>query len=137
MVEDFDWSSVQVVELETAVSRRSKHRRTHRYTVISHEDAVAGFTVLNCPRALVWFALLYRARLMKTNTIAVPATLLKSWGVSRFVWLRALTHLERAGLVRIERRQGKTAVVTLVRHRPRKVLRKRTSTCADMHGGCT
>jgi hypothetical protein len=69
----------------------------------------------------VWCALLYRTWAERRAQVRLPTTLLKSWGVHRNVWGRALTRLEAAGLIRVARRPGRSAMVTML-----KPARKRT-----------
>jgi hypothetical protein len=99
-----------------AVSRR--RRQDDLFVQITHRDAVAGFMALGCPFALVWCALLYREWAEKRGTVRLPTALLRSWGINRWSWGRALARLEKAGLVTVERRPGQAARVTLVRGEP-------------------
>jgi hypothetical protein len=85
------------------------------FVKLTPADAVAGFKALGCIKALVWYALLFRAWTEKSDTVRVPTALLRSWGVNRKTWARALTRLERAGLIQTERRHGKSVVCRLLR----------------------
>ena len=62
----------------------------------------------------VALALRYRAGLERKDSVTLPAGLLTAMGVDRFAKARALAALERAGLIKVERRPGRGPVVTLV-----------------------
>jgi hypothetical protein len=113
--QDFDWNSIRVTEVSTAEWARKKRRRENSFIIMSHRDAVAGFKALRCPAALVWCALIFRAKVEKSDTIAVPTILLRSWGVGRTTWPRVLARLARAGLIRVKDRRPKAAKITLVK----------------------
>jgi hypothetical protein len=65
------------------------------------------------PATLVLIDLLYRAWKAKGPTFPLPNMRLSKNGVSRKVKCRVLRDLEAAGLITIERRHGKTPLVTL------------------------
>jgi hypothetical protein len=105
------------IEVETLDVGATPKRRKQcdAFVMLSHRDAVAGFSALGCPAALVWCALIFRAWEVKSNTIRVPTALLRSWGVSRWAWQRALAKLDRRGLIRIDEfKPGRAAQVTLL-----------------------
>jgi hypothetical protein len=108
-----------VTELETTASRRSKRKMTRAFVRLNLDEAAAGLKALGATAVLVWYALLYRAWAEKRDTVAVPTTLLGSWGLDRSARWRALTRLARAGLVRLEPQgAGKTSKATLLRPPP-------------------
>jgi hypothetical protein len=90
-------------------------RQKNRFVQLTHADAVAGFKALNCPVALVWYALLYRAWAEKSDAVKVPTTLLRSWGVHRLTWIRAVNRLERAGLIQTQRQRGRAVICYFMR----------------------
>ena len=59
---------------------------------------------------LVWFMVGIR----RANVVTIPAPRLAEFGLDRFAFYRGLAALERRGLVRVERRRGATARITLV-----------------------
>jgi len=65
-------------------------------------------------KALVCVELLYVAWKAKSLTFPLPNARLEKLGVHRETKRRALRDLERAGLIRVERRSNKTAVVTVL-----------------------
>jgi DNA-binding transcriptional regulator YhcF (GntR family) len=64
--------------------------------------------------ALVWYAILFRAWATSSNAVKLPTVLLRSWGVNRWTWNRAVSRLERAGLIEIERGPGQAVTCHLV-----------------------
>jgi hypothetical protein len=66
------------------------------------------------PTTLVLIELLYRSWKAKSLTFPLPNGRLSKNGVSRKVKCRVLRDLEAAGLIMVERRHGKTPLVTLV-----------------------
>ena len=104
-----------VKRAESTKPKTAKHKRqTMAFVQLTHVDAVAGFKALRNSGSLVWYALLYRAWIEKSRTVRLPTKLLQSWGVLRGTRSRAITRLERAGLIRVERGAGKAARVTLL-----------------------
>jgi hypothetical protein len=106
---------IAVETLETGIVPKRRKRDYDAFIMLNHKDAVAGFSTIGCPAALVWCALIYQAWKNKSNAIRVPTALLRSWGVSRWTWARTLTKLDRGGLIRIdELKPGKAARITLL-----------------------
>jgi hypothetical protein len=66
------------------------------------------------PQAFVCIWLLHLAWQEKSMTFPLPNDRLAKRGADRQVKRRALANLERAGLITVKRRDGKTPVVTLV-----------------------
>ena len=58
----------------------------------------------------VWFI----AGIRKTRTVALSLRKQSEWGLTRFSAYRALKELERAGLVKAERRPGSSIAITLL-----------------------
>ena len=94
---------------------KPKRKKAEPFTMIAHTDAAKGFAALGCLAALVWYGLLHREWAERRRTVRLPTALLRSWGVDRWAWGRALVHLERAGLITVERRPGCAPEVTLLR----------------------
>jgi hypothetical protein len=66
------------------------------------------------PKAMVWIQLLHIAWKADSSTFPLPNGKLDNKGVSRFAKYRALRELEVAGLIVVERRHGKTPLVSIV-----------------------
>jgi len=62
----------------------------------------------------VGIALWHLSFMKGKRTVALSGTLLKDLGVSRFAGYRALTALEEAGLVSVQRQIGQNPVVTIL-----------------------
>jgi hypothetical protein len=106
----------RLIEVET-IEPKAPAKKRHGgepFLLLTHRDAVRGFLAVKNPHALVWYALLYRSWAEKAQTVRVPTKLLRSWGLERRVWARALVRLEWAGVIRVERRSGTAARVTLL-----------------------
>ena len=66
----------------------------------------------------VGVALWYRAGLKKSRTVRGSWRLWDSFGVGRTAVYRSLRQLEDAGLIRVERQNGKNPVITINLSRP-------------------
>ena len=76
--------------------------------------AAAAAKATKTPKALVWIRLLHLAWKAKSQTFPLPNKKLGRDGVSREVKRRALRELEAARLITVDRRPGKTPIVTIV-----------------------
>jgi hypothetical protein len=65
------------------------------------------------PQAMVCVWLLYLSWKAKSMTFPLPNDRLSKRGADKRAKRRALANLERAGLIIVERRRGKTPIVTL------------------------
>jgi len=66
------------------------------------------------PQAMVCIWLLYLSWQAKSATFPLPNDRLAKRGAERRMKTRALANLEKAGLITVERRAGKTPIVTLL-----------------------
>ena len=62
----------------------------------------------------VAIALWFLAGVKRTRTVPLSGSVLDELGVSRYSGYRALTALEHAGLVRVERHRGRNPIVTIL-----------------------
>ena len=65
---------------------------------------------------VIWF----RCGLCKSSTITLPSTVLSLFHIDRSAKSRALDSLEKASLITVERRSGKSPVVTVLDMQARK-----------------
>jgi hypothetical protein len=84
------------------------------FAKMSNGAAVAGYHALGCPRAIVWHYIHYRVWAEGVQTIPLANRTLVDMGVSRYTKYRALLSLEQAGLIRVEHRQRRSPLVTLL-----------------------
>jgi len=97
--------------------REAKCRQQHKQFLKGPIPLIWLATAAGLPgKALaVAVALRYRAGLEKSmDGLAVTPRLLLRFGVSRFAGYRGLASLERAGLVSVERRDGRCPRVTII-----------------------
>jgi hypothetical protein len=76
--------------------------------------AVEAAKATHTPATVVCIELLHASWKAKSPTFPLPNGRLKKMGVSREVKRYVLRDLEAAGLITVERRSGKTPIVTLV-----------------------
>jgi hypothetical protein len=76
--------------------------------------AAAATQATKTPRAMVWVLLQHMAWQNSSATFPVSNVVLVKYGVSREVKRRTLTALEAAGLIAVERRHGRSPLVTLI-----------------------
>jgi hypothetical protein len=62
----------------------------------------------------VGVAIWYQAGLKKSQRVKLPSSLLRAFGINRHSGYRALRELERAGLLKVERRRGECPVVEII-----------------------
>ncbi len=66
-------------------------------------------------RALhLYLAIRHRCDLRRSRTVTLPSAYLRSWGLDKHAKSRALVGLELARLITVDRRRGRTVVVTLL-----------------------
>jgi hypothetical protein len=70
--------------------------------------------VMRAPQAFVAIWLLHLAWKTKSTTFPLPNGLLEARGVTRNVKYRALVALEAAGMITVDRTDGKTPIITIV-----------------------
>lgn len=80
--------------------------------------AAAAAKATKSPATMVWIWLLYQTwrdrKSVGRDAVTMANAKLGEWGVSRKVKHRVLRDLELAGLIKVERRPGKTPLVTLM-----------------------
>jgi hypothetical protein len=76
--------------------------------------AAAAAKATRTQKALVWVRLLHIAWKAKSLTFPLPNGNLEHDGINRFAKYRALRELEKAGLIVVERRHGKTLQVSII-----------------------
>jgi hypothetical protein len=84
------------------------------YVQMTRKDAVAGFHALGCPRALVWYHLLFLAWKLRSTTVPLANKALEAMGVSRKTKRLALTRLEADGLIKVKRKARCSPHVTIL-----------------------
>jgi hypothetical protein len=88
--------------------------KTAPYVKVPMWFAVEAAKATKTTKALVWVWLVYLGFKTHRTTFPVPNSKLQKLGVNRYTKRRALCELERAGLITVERRHGKTPVISLV-----------------------
>ena len=66
------------------------------------------------PKTFIWLWLLYLSWKTGSKTVSLSNVELRKWRISRDTKRRALGALERAGLLKIEWRSGRSVLVTLL-----------------------
>ena len=91
-----------------------KRHQTNSFAKVPLTWAAAAAKATKTPRAMVWVLLQHMAWQTNGATFPLSNAVLAKHGVSREVKRRALAALESSGLILVERRHGRTPVVTLV-----------------------
>jgi hypothetical protein len=107
-----DWASKRIAELEAAAP--VKRKKTDAYVQVPLWWAEAAAKATRTPKALVCIRLLHASWKARSATFTLPSAWFQRRGISRGIWRRTLHELEAAGLITVERRSGKTPVITLV-----------------------
>jgi hypothetical protein len=114
MPSELDVDEIQLARLSAKSTGRSRRKPQDAYVQMRTTDAMAGFHALRCPQAIVWHYIHYRVWADDTPTIPLPNQKLAAMGVSRQMKWRALQRLEQAGLIKVERRERRSPLVTLL-----------------------
>jgi hypothetical protein len=108
-----DWAKKRLNELLAAAPVKRRTRKdTFVQVPLGWFEATTRAT--RSPQAFVSVWLLHLAWRAKSPTFPVPNNQLGRCGVDRHAKYKALAKLERAGLITVDRRNGKTLIVTLV-----------------------
>jgi hypothetical protein len=102
------------IEVETLTSAKPRRRQANSFAKVPLAWAAKAAKATRTPQALVWVILLRMAWQAKGLPFPLPNAALARYGVSREVKRRALTALEFAGLIRVERRHSRSPIVTLI-----------------------
>jgi hypothetical protein len=96
-----DGRKIYVDVLDTGIVAHKRRNKGDLFSVLYHKHSVPAIKALGSPGALVWVALMWRARIERRHTVKLPTKLLKLWGVSHQTYTAALRRLEAAGHVRV------------------------------------
>jgi hypothetical protein len=107
-----DWAKQRLAQLHAAAP--TKRKKPELFVKVPLWWAAKAAKATKTPKALVWVRLLHLAWKAKSLTFPLPNGKLEDNGVSRFAKYRALRELEAAGLIVVERRHGKTVMVSIV-----------------------
>lgn len=108
-----DYAARRLAELKAAAPTKRK-KKADPFAKVPLWFAKAAAEATNTKRALVWVAMIYAAFDAKGLTFSFGNVRLKQLGVHRSTKDRALHQLEEAGLITVERRRGKTPIVTII-----------------------
>ncbi len=106
-----DWKR-RLAELQAAAP--VKRKKVEPFVKVPLWWAAEAAKATRSPTTTVLVELLYRSWKAKSLTFPLPNGRLNKNGVSRKVKCRVLRDLEAAGLIKVERRSGKTPPVTLM-----------------------
>jgi hypothetical protein len=96
-----DGRKIYVDVLDTGIVARKRRNKDDLFSILYHKHSAPALKALGCPGALVWVALMWRARIERRHTVKLPTKKLKEWSVSQQTYTKALRRLEGAGHVRV------------------------------------
>ena len=104
-------------EVETIWLRAQRHRRASRFLKGPIPLALLQEAARLRGRALaLYLAIWHRADLRRSPEVSLPTDYLAAWGIDKDAKRRAITPLERAGLVRVvDRGLGRSLKVALIK----------------------
>ena len=108
-----DWATRRMAELIAAAPARRKSKK-EAFVKVPLWWAEQAAQATGTPKAMVWVWLLHLAWKARSNTFPLPNGQLHHRGVGRNTKLRTLRELERAGLIQITWRRGKSPIVALL-----------------------
>jgi hypothetical protein len=108
------WAKQRLTELDAAAPAERREKQKDAFVRIPMWWAAEAAKAMREPGMLVAAELLHRSWKAKSLTFPFPNGNLKKHGVSRKTKYWKLRELETAGLIKVERRHGKTPLVTLV-----------------------
>jgi DNA-binding transcriptional ArsR family regulator len=109
---------IPAVEIETGALREAKRRHAGRFLkgpILMSDIAVAA--KLPGKALAVYLAIRHRIDLTRSAAVKLPARLMFELGVGKDAKARALRQLETAGLVTVERKRGRSPVITITQER--------------------
>ena len=107
-----------IIQESARNEQRERPRRIEPFLQVPHKALVAGSAVLRSSKQfLVWLYVFHRVWADKSNTVTVANKILNSWGVRRDQKTQALRLLEEAGLIRVQWREKRSPLVTLLADR--------------------
>jgi hypothetical protein len=78
-----DGRKIYVDVLDTGIVAHKRRDKDDLFSVLYHKHSVPAIKALGSPGALVWVALMWRARIERRHTVKLPTKLLKLWGSAR------------------------------------------------------
>ena len=105
---------IPCVEIETEALKSARQRRRARFLYLKCSLERFHIVAKLPGKALaVWALIQHRMHLTNLEAVTLPSALLVEAGVDRNAKARALKDLERIGLIRVDRRQGRGPRVAL------------------------
>jgi len=98
-------------DLPGVISMKQKRQQRKNFVHEDMETLILGFDL----RSRLWAYLLQRRRIQPGKPLAVSNIRMATLGIHRFVKMRALRSLERAGLIRVLRACGKNPRVEVLK----------------------
>lgn len=116
------WRSLRDDEIPTRTIKLSTLRaRVDRHFLPSlPESDFTKLAPLGGKSLAVYLVALQRSRIDRSNPVKLSTCYLSRFGISRREKARALGHLERAGLVKVEYRESRNPLVLLMNEKKRK-----------------
>ena len=114
-----DWGNVPTNELPTGVSRRGQRKKQERFLKGPIPLSLLQRAITLPGAALpVYLMARHRADLTGSETVTLPNTYLRDWGISPDRCRRALNALTTENLICINRITGRSTRVTLLSNGP-------------------
>jgi hypothetical protein len=113
-MQDEPWHVKRLRELEAAALKRKRKKKVERFVQVPLWWIETAAKDIQSPETLVLIELLHARWKTKSSTFPLPNGRLKTLGVSRKIKYRVLRDLQRRPVILIERRAGKTPIVTLI-----------------------
>ena len=108
-----DWAKKRLSELEAAAPVKRKSKKD-AFVQVPLWWLEAATRATRSPQAFVCVWLLHLAWKARRASFPVPNDRLAKGGVDRRMKRKVLAGLEKAGLIAVDRRHGKTPIVTLM-----------------------
>jgi hypothetical protein len=105
---------MEVVSSDPDPPARKSRNKKEGFALVPLDWAADVAKAMGAPGYMVFTLLAYLAWKAKSSTFILSNDRLKQYGVSREVKCRALARLERAGVIRVERRGRHAPIVTLL-----------------------
>ena len=104
-------TDIPVREIETEATLRRRRRYVRGPLPLAEVCAAAR---LPGKALAVWLLAHHRMRITGKTMVTLPSSLLEEAGIDRNAKARALSNLERNGLVEVRRQRGRTPLISLV-----------------------
>ena|SRR5215210_1880940 len=105
-----------IAEPQPAPAKKAtkRHIEGRRFVLCERDALIAAAAAVGEQKLVVWLYLMFETKLRGNNTLAVSNLALQKWGVTARAKREALSRLEKAGLITVQRAGKRSPTVTVL-----------------------